>query len=260
MPSFKFHIVTVVGIFVALALGIVVGTLLSDNIIIESQMSTIELMQSRINSLEGEKNVLLEQTQNLGEDIKLLRSVEDKLFKVSIERYRDIENVTVIAMGERFSLYELELVKNDKLSFENVILINPNNLDNERLGLFLGIENNVEKVFSEKLAFYLHNKDDLSLKYLEQLEVISLTGNFNLSNQKFLIYLSGEKDSLLIPTAQRLFQLNQRVFVVTDGSGEVFKNLNTNIIQIPYIKRSTSQIELLQLLDDEVRMVMDLEE
>lgn len=257
MPGFKFHIVTVVGIFVALALGIVIGTSLSDNIIIESQMSTIELMQNRINSLEVERSNLTEQTQRLAEDIKILRNSEDKLFAIAAENYNDIENITVIAMGESLELQDLELVKSNKLYFENIVLINPDNLDSEGLRLFLGVENNVEEVFSEKLANFIHHNDDTSIKYLEQLEIISVSGDYNFSNQKIIVYFSGEDlDRLLGITIERLYQLNQRVYAVTDLGNRALRDLNININQIAYITRSTSQIELLQLLDEEVRMVI----
>lgn len=251
MPGFKFHIVTVVGIFVALALGIVVGTSLSDNIIIESQMSTIELMQNRINSLEVERINLTEQTQSLAEEIKLLRNAEEKLFAIAIENYGDIENITVIAIGESLELQDLEIVKRNKLYLENIILINPDNLDSEGLRLFLGVESNVEEVFSEKLANFVHNNDDTSIKYLEQLEVISVSGNYDFSNQKIIMFFDDEEiDKLLTITTNRLYQLNQRVYALTDLDRSVFGSLNKNINQITYVSRATSQMAVLQLLNE----------
>lgn len=258
MPGFKFHIVTVVGIFVALALGIVVGTSLSDNIIIESQMSTIELMQNRINTLETDRSNLIEQTQELAEDIKQLRLNEERLFDVAMDNFQNMDNITVIAYGDSLEILDLPIVKNNKLYFENIILVDYEALSNsEGLEHFLQVEQNINRVFSEKLANFIHSEDDLSIRYLEELQVISFNGSYDFSNQKFLVYFKGnnEEDELLKVTAERLHGLNQRVVAVSDLGSRSFANLSTNIDQIAYIGRTTSQIDLLERLVDDARQV-----
>lgn len=54
MPSFKFHLVTVIGIFLALAVGIIIGSTFSEETIILQQRNTIESMRENLSSLSRE--------------------------------------------------------------------------------------------------------------------------------------------------------------------------------------------------------------
>lgn len=256
MANFKFHVVTVVGIFVALALGIVIGTALSDNIIIESQMSTIELMQNKINTLEGEKGNLIIELADLKGNMEELKESEERLFSLLLKDYEDIENVTLITFSNDNTILELPVIKRGKVSLQNVILINEERLESEDLQTFLGITQNVNKVFSEKLANFLHNGDDLSIKYLEEIDLLTFFGNYDFTNQQFIFYFTGdEEDQLLKIMAERLYGLNHKVVAITDLEKQAFLKLNKNIVQISKIFRLDAQIDLINNLIEDVKKV-----
>ena len=54
MATFRFHVVTVMGIFLALALGIFIGSTFTEEGIILQQRGTIERMRANIDALQDE--------------------------------------------------------------------------------------------------------------------------------------------------------------------------------------------------------------
>ncbi|QNO16172.1 copper transporter [Alkalicella caledoniensis] len=260
MPGFKFHIVTVVGIFVALALGIVIGTSLSDNIIIESQMSTIELMQNRINNLEDDKSEILAQLQNMADENHLLKRNEEVLFQSALGQFDDKSNLTAIAYGQSLDLLELQMVTNNKVRFQNVILINYTEVnESEQLKEFLGIEEeNTLEVFTDKLVDIIVSEDNTSLKYLEEIQILTFVGDYIFSNQEFVFYYQDtEGDPSLRLANEKLNELNYSSIAVARSNvdSDELGKLNKNIERFQNIDTTTGQIEFLQSLEDNYRPV-----
>lgn len=73
MSNFKFHLVTVVGIFLALALGIFIGSTFTEEGIIIQQRGAIEQMRADIDILHLEKRELLNQAEKMTGSIMLLQ-------------------------------------------------------------------------------------------------------------------------------------------------------------------------------------------
>lgn len=74
MSNFKFHLVTVVGVFLALALGIFIGSTFTEEGIIVQQRDTIERMRTDIDNLFAEKHELLAQADKQAETMTLLQN------------------------------------------------------------------------------------------------------------------------------------------------------------------------------------------
>lgn len=72
MYNFKFHLVTVVGIFLALALGIFIGSTFTEDGIIIQQRGTIERMREDIEGLRNERQELQAQAKSQAQTIALL--------------------------------------------------------------------------------------------------------------------------------------------------------------------------------------------
>lgn len=70
--NFKFHLVTVVGIFLALALGILIGSTFTEEGIIQQQRGTIERMREDIELLQDQRRELRGLSSAQGETITLL--------------------------------------------------------------------------------------------------------------------------------------------------------------------------------------------
>ncbi len=262
MPGFKFHIVTVVGIFVALALGIVIGTSLSDNIIIESQMSTIQLMQNRINSLENEKSDITEQMQKLAEDNNRLHRHEEILFQNAIARYHNQDNFAVVAFSNSLELNELQIVQNNKIFFKNILLINYDEvLVSETLKEFLQVNGaDIASVFSERLVGYLTTNDETSLKYLEEIGIISFNGNYDFDEQEFIFFFEGkDSDESLRTITEKMAQGDNSVFAVKYNgvNSRPFDRLNKSIPKIDNLDLKVGQVEFLEKIQENVRRVSE---
>lgn len=70
--NFKFHLVTVVGIFLALALGIFIGSAFTEESIILQQRGTIEGMREDIAALQDQRRELKSQVRSQEDTIALL--------------------------------------------------------------------------------------------------------------------------------------------------------------------------------------------
>ena len=80
--NFKFHLVTVVGIFLALALGIFIGSAFTEESIILQQRGTIEGMREDIQALQDQRRELKSQVRSLEETIAQLAGWLGDLYEV----------------------------------------------------------------------------------------------------------------------------------------------------------------------------------
>ncbi|NLY32675.1 MAG: copper transporter [Firmicutes bacterium] len=74
MANFKFHLVTVIGIFLALAVGIFIGSTFTEEGIIQQQRSTIEGMRLSLDNLAKEQSRLLTEKEEQEKILSLLQS------------------------------------------------------------------------------------------------------------------------------------------------------------------------------------------
>ncbi|HOB35020.1 MAG TPA: copper transporter [Bacillota bacterium] len=80
MATFRFHVVTVMGIFLALALGIFIGSTFTEEGIILQQRGTIERMRANIDALQDERRELRDYAEGQARTIALLEGwLEDLL-------------------------------------------------------------------------------------------------------------------------------------------------------------------------------------
>jgi hypothetical protein len=73
MPNLKFHLVTVIGIFLALALGIVIGSTFTEDSIILQQRNTIDQMKESLEGLSRERLRLQAERRIQAETLSLLQ-------------------------------------------------------------------------------------------------------------------------------------------------------------------------------------------
>lgn len=74
MPNLRFHLITVIGIFLALALGIVIGSTFTEDSIIQEQRSTIDSMRDALEKMGREQAKLLDQTETQSASLNLFQS------------------------------------------------------------------------------------------------------------------------------------------------------------------------------------------
>lgn len=72
MSNFKFHLVTVIGIFLALAVGIFIGSSFTEESIILQQRRTIDELRNDVSVLKGERNELLAEAGRRAEAMALM--------------------------------------------------------------------------------------------------------------------------------------------------------------------------------------------
>lgn len=114
MPSLKFHIITVVSIFLALALGIFIGSTFTEETIILHQRNTIERMKTDLENMAGEKSLLLAEQNVQASTLSLFQAWLEALSKFYFEA-NPLEGSAGLIYGEGFDPTVLGEYFNDRV-------------------------------------------------------------------------------------------------------------------------------------------------
>ncbi|WP_353892360.1 copper transporter [Proteinivorax hydrogeniformans] len=254
MPSFKFHIVTVISIFVALALGIMVGTTLSDGVISNSQMSTIDLMQNRIVNLEEENKELissLQETQLLKGNLK---KRERDLFYKTLDRREYSTPLNLLFFDEQqltedwsYYLEEIDL----KI---NKIVLN-SNMEKEaykhKLSKSLNLE--VEALYTllgKQIAMGINTQEFTHFLSLQEMKLASFEGEALPSNAQTYVFLFKDEhyDKSLAEIANAFAKqgLNVIIALSEDVDKDFEKSFHHSASIIRGVNQSTGLLQVLQ--------------
>jgi len=100
MANFKFHLVTVIGIFLALALGIFIGSTFTEEGIILQQRNTIESMRTSLDDLAKEQSKLLVEKEIQTEAFSLLQSWLGHMFDLYLAANPIRQKAVLIYAGD----------------------------------------------------------------------------------------------------------------------------------------------------------------
>ena len=100
MANFKFHLVTVIGIFLALALGIFIGSTFTEEGIILQQRNTIESMRLSLDNFAKEQSKLLEEKEIQTEAFTQLQSWLGHMFDLYLAANPIRQKAVLIYAGD----------------------------------------------------------------------------------------------------------------------------------------------------------------
>lgn len=100
MANFKFHLVTVIGIFLALALGIFIGSTFTEESIILQQRNTIESMRENLDNLAKEQSRLQREKDAQAETLSLLQSWLGDMSQLYLEANPIQQKAALIYAGD----------------------------------------------------------------------------------------------------------------------------------------------------------------
>lgn len=100
MANFKFHLVTVIGIFLALAVGIFIGSTFTEESIILQQRSTIEGMRTSLDNLAKEQSRLLTEKEEQAKALSLLQSWLGEMSQLYLEANPIQQRALLIHAGD----------------------------------------------------------------------------------------------------------------------------------------------------------------
>lgn len=117
MSSFKFHLVTVVGIFLALALGIFIGSTFTEEGIILEQRGTIQRMRQDIDDLQLEKKAIQDEAKEMAGTMVVLQDWLGGVAEIYWQANPVEKNVWLIECG--FDLSGPEEILSTRIVLEN---------------------------------------------------------------------------------------------------------------------------------------------
>lgn len=100
MTDFKFHLVTVIGIFLALALGIFIGSTFTEESIILQQRNTIESMRESLDNLAKEQSRLQTEKEDQAAALSLLQSWLGDMTQLYLEANPIQQKAALIYAGD----------------------------------------------------------------------------------------------------------------------------------------------------------------
>ncbi|WP_350344684.1 copper transporter [Proteinivorax tanatarense] len=257
MPSFKFHIVTVISIFVALALGIMVGSTLSDGIISNSQMNTIDLMQSRITLLEEKNKGLETDIQEMKLAKTNLKARERDYFYKTLEQKDYSMPITLVYFDEQDLLTQWNYyLENINLSI-NEIAINPDmeeEVYKQKLSQNLDVEvDTLYTILGKQTATGIKRQEFSYLTTLKELNLATFTGEEPPgSRETYVFFFQGDHyDNSLAELANTFVEEGLSVIIALDEEVEddFVESLNYSAIIVENINQSTGLLEVLKSIN-----------
>lgn len=117
------HIISLVAVFLALGLGILIGTTLSDEMLITQQRLLIEQMTKEHKGLREERRAMDARLQAVTHDLSLWKMYQEALYPVLVNGILTDKRVSVIVHGAEMPPGVLEILRDADAIFCNVIQI-----------------------------------------------------------------------------------------------------------------------------------------
>ncbi|MBS3887073.1 MAG: copper transporter [Dethiobacter sp.] len=123
MFRIKDHVISLVAVFLALGLGILIGTTLSDEMLITQQRLLIEQMTKEQKGLREERRAMEARLQTVVHDLSLWKKYQEALYPILVSGALTGKRVSVIVHGAEMPPGVLEILRDADAILCNLIRI-----------------------------------------------------------------------------------------------------------------------------------------
>lgn len=123
MFRIKDHIISLVAVFLALGLGILIGTSLSDEMLITQQRLLIEQMTKEQKGLREEQRAMESRLQIVNHDLSLWKKYQEALYPILVDGALTGKRLSVIVHGAEMPPGVLEMLRDADAILCNVVHI-----------------------------------------------------------------------------------------------------------------------------------------
>ena len=115
------HIISLVAVFLALGLGILIGTGLSEDMLVTQQRLLIEQMTDDFRSMREERNLLEARIQALNRDLYLWEKYQQALYPAIVPGFLEERNIAIIYHGTGLPQGVLSVLQDAQASFVSIV-------------------------------------------------------------------------------------------------------------------------------------------
>ncbi|MEA1960230.1 MAG: copper transporter [Bacillota bacterium] len=266
MIDLKYHIVSIIGVFLALGLGILIGsTLVSDDIMVGQQRKMIDDLEEKFMVLREREDSLVNLNESKDVVIGDYENFSQAMLPLVVkDQLQDVRTAIIVTGGQDVpaGLTNTLALAGAQVVSQTVVLSNVNMQEEnvrEKLIHFYNLEENVSldvlrQSVATSVALVLCNKADPMVKdFLEELELMKFRGEYFTDVDKFIMV--GGADKLLVSFARtfdkpliEVFLDEGKLITGVEGSEVHYSYIGTykdyNITTIDNIDRSPGQIAL----------------
>jgi hypothetical protein len=117
------HIISLVGVFLALGVGILIGTGLSDDMLVKQQRLLIDQMTMDVRTLREERSALETRLQIINRDLYLWEKYQDALYPGMVAGALEEKNIAIVCQGADIPPGVLRLLQDADATLCSVIFI-----------------------------------------------------------------------------------------------------------------------------------------
>lgn len=244
LPSFKFYIISIVAIFAALGIGILIGfTMNTQKFVIEQKENISEMIETQLESLLEENQRLKNNEKVLEDEIEVRDRYIELTYNHIIKNKLNGLNIAIIETNNDYVTSgigrDLELAG---AKVVNVTTINKDIVNKDYIDSFLNrfnihnSRNPVEEIVSLITESIIRGNENYLLSELEKEGFIELLGKYD-ENIDYIIICGGSKED----PANRINQVDKIIV-------EVAENYNIPIIGVEKLNVDFSYIPKYQTL------------
>lgn len=273
MIDIRYHIATLVAVFLALGLGVLIGSgLVNNDMVSEQQTKIIDQLKQEFEGLRGQKVELTAQNNYLNQALKFHDEFNQEILPALIKNRLQGEQVAVVVTGgEQIppGLFNTFSIAGIKVASTSVFLPNANLEDpavRQKLGQFFNLPaeaspEEMQGMVARTVARIISTdgaKEEITL--LKQLNLVKMNGQFGVP-VKAVIIMGGANDpqnffpeTIDQPLIKYLVEVEKPVYGVetarvTKGYMEYYQKLDINTIDD--IDLTVGQLALILSMDGE---------
>lgn len=135
MFRFRDHIISLVAVFFALGLGILIGTGMSDDMLLKQQRLLIEQMTQDARTLREERKALEAQLQSMSRDLYLWEKYQEVLYPGLVTGALDGHIISIVCHAADIPEKLLEMFADAEAEICSIITVDRRGLTGDRTGL-----------------------------------------------------------------------------------------------------------------------------
>ncbi len=202
----KYHIASLVAVFLALGIGILVGTsIIGNDGMAERQQQIITVLEQDFAHLRKDNAKKNEEIKVLSEEIQQSESFEEELLPALVPGRLVGRSIVVVETGNNFMTKEIkDLIKSAGGDIRSRVAISPkiadvNELNQEQilavLGQELGENESLSQVISRKIGNAIITTENMDLlMLLKDLDLIKIEGDFSKPPETVVVMGGSEKE------------------------------------------------------------------
>lgn len=251
------HLISLVAVFLALGIGILIGASMGVNALVLNQISVIEELQNEIQYVKEEAKLYIDQVNRLNQDLNNWEMLEENYFNPFFLKNK-LNGLTakVLCQGN-FPAEVKEFLELTNCRYQVLLFTQDVNWDEimEEDPALLIYDLLLEKIEADKIKeslTFLGNEKKVLTVYEHDPDPVSTLENPAISSEKKIFFVIGTLDPFLANIVENLSGEQEFVFFLSSGEEEPYQEVSGNLFAGRQLKidNLSGRLKLLELIEN----------